>query len=280
MKIRKSLYIQISLLALGFLSTYTFSFSQNDRNPQLQLKAQIPERAAFITTDKLEQLYVVTPDNEVIKYNGKGQELFRYNDNTLGNITAIDATNPFQVMLFYGDFFAITLLDRTLNKITTINLLNLGYMDVRNAAVANDGTVWIYDHIEFKLKKINQRGDAMLESNNFNLLFGKEVLPLFLLERRNWLYLLTDNSGIKVFDTFGKYVKTIPETGFNQIQIVEEKLIFFRDGKLWVRRLDALEPRILIVGEVLEKADAVQIQQDKVFILADEQASIYQVTKP
>ena len=49
----------------------------------------IPIRAKNFATDKLSQVYVVTEQNEVIKYDPNGREMFRFNNNTLGDLQHI-----------------------------------------------------------------------------------------------------------------------------------------------------------------------------------------------
>ena len=89
------------------------------------LLKEIEIEARLITTDKLQQLYVVTVDNDVIKFSPQGKELFRFTNNTLGELTHIDVTNPFSVLLYYPDYLTVYTLDRTLNKTGEFNFLEL-----------------------------------------------------------------------------------------------------------------------------------------------------------
>jgi hypothetical protein len=75
-----------------------------------------------ISSDNLENLFVITPTNDIIKYNKNGQKLATANFKVLGNISSIDAGNPFEIYVFYRDQNKIIFLDNYTLKYDFINL--------------------------------------------------------------------------------------------------------------------------------------------------------------
>lgn len=77
--------------------------------------------------DKLHQIYVITPDNNIIKYDENGDILYRYTNNYLGAPSLIDASNPIQILVYYPGLQTIVTLDVTLNEISRTNLVSFGF---------------------------------------------------------------------------------------------------------------------------------------------------------
>ncbi len=184
----------------------------------------IGQASKYVITDKLGQVYIVNTADELIKYNAQGQQQFIYFDRTLGEISYIDATNPFQVLVFFEGFQAIVWLDRTLNPISMMRLSDFGFFQLNTIAVASDNRLWIYDNTTFQIKKIDNQGEVIVESMELNNL-TTNLNPNFIIEKNNRIYLNNPETGIFVFDIFGQYIETIPISNLTTFQIM--------DGQLW-----------------------------------------------
>jgi hypothetical protein len=187
---------------------------------------EIQQSAKWIAADQLRQLYVVTPSNEVIKYNAEGLELYRYNNNTLGTLQYIDPTDPFSLLLYYPDYQVVQVLDRTLNLLAEFKLWQYGIFQPRAIGMANDNQLWIYDEAVFRLKKLDPTGRVLAQSDDMNLLLGRQPRPAMLLVRQNRLWLPDPELGILVFDNFGQYSHTIPLKGVSQIRILDDRYLW------------------------------------------------------
>lgn len=229
------------------------------------------------TTDQLRNVYTVTKTNEVIKYNPAGEVQFRYNNNTLGNLVFIDATDPFNLLLFYPDFRSVVLLDRTLSETGAFDLFNLDVIDVPAVGISSDNNLWIYDDIKFILKKIDRNGKVVQESNNVSLVLDKTLTPNFILERSNALYINDPECGILVFDLFGNYTKTIDVKGLSQFQIIDQQLVYWQDGKLHVFNLKSLQTRSTDLQLPPDEEQLVRIEKDRLYVRTGPSLKIYQM---
>jgi len=233
------------------------------------------------STDQLRNVYTVTRINEVIKYTPDSKIQFRYNNNTLGNLTFIDATDPFNLLLFYPDFRRVILLDRTLSETGAFDLFNLDVIDVPAVGISSDNNLWIYDDLKFNLKKIDRNGDILQESNNISLVLGKTLEPNFILERNNGLYVNDPEIGILIFDLFGNYTKTIDVKGLVQFQVIDEQLIYWQNGMLNVFNLKALQTRSMDLKLPPDQDQLVRIEKDRLYVRTGPFLKIYQInTKP
>lgn len=190
--------------------------------------------AKFIAADPLGKLYVVTPSNEVQQYATDGSILYRYNNNTLGELTRIDATDPFQVMLYYEEYQTVVIVDRTLNPLSSINLWEFGIRQPMAPAMSNDNVLWVYDHADFRLRKLDRQGNTSLDSGDLNSILNTTPRPIEIVARHNLVALNDPETGLLLFDNFGQYLETLPLPGSSQIQLPDpERLVLYREGR-WI----------------------------------------------
>ncbi len=232
-------------------------------------------RAKNFATDKLSQVYVVTEQNEVIKYSSDGREMFRFNNNTLGNLQHIDVTDPFNILLYYPEFMTVLTLDRTLNKTVEYDLINLNLLDVNAVGMSNDNEIWIYDQVTFKLRKFNRRGQIIMESDDLNMLLYYNPSPNFILQRENTVYVNNPETGILVFDLFAHYIKTIDFKDLTDFQIFNNQLIFRKDEKLMSFHLQPLVLQTIELPAGTNKEDKIRIQKNRLFVKKEDKLLIY-----
>ncbi|MEO1627950.1 MAG: hypothetical protein AAFV25_22565 [Bacteroidota bacterium] len=261
-------------MAFLLLSSFHQSFAQDSiPNPpsdssRFKLLGHIQGEFQYFTTDKLQQCYAISPTNELIKYNREGKELFRYNNNWLGELAIVDATNPFNLFLYYPEYMTVITLDRTLNETSTYNFFDLDLTDVQAAGMSNDNNIWLYDNIRFTLKKIDRQGNVLLESNNLNLAIGHSIDPNFLVERNNQVYLNDPELGILVFDNFANYLHTLPLKSLRHFQVGEYLLSFQQNQQFLQYDLRSLLTYQRPGPTRLQQAQQVRLQ-DNCFYLSD-----------
>ena len=208
-----------------------------------QAASVFTQKIKNFTTDNLGNIYTLTLDNQVVKYTPEGVEQFRYPNRTLGEASLLDATNPFQLLLFFPDYQTVLTLDRTLSVTGQFNLFQLGFQRARAVGTSSDGWLWVYDETSFLLKKITADGTVMAQSGDLSLATGRPLHPVFLVEREQTVFLSDPEVGVLVFDAFGQYRKTIPLPGLTEFQVMDDQLVYFREGQLWSFHLTALLER-------------------------------------
>ncbi len=190
----------------------------------------LPFQASYLTTDALQQIYVATDEGKLIKLSKDGKTLFEYNNRRLGPLSSIDATNPFNILVYYKDLATIVLLDRTLSPLKEINLFELNIFEAQAVGLSNDNHIWIYDPISAQLKKINKEGKILFQSRDLKQVLRSTLNINSLIERNNQLYLNDPAKGIFIFDNFGQLQQQIPIIGIQHFQLLQEQLIYLQDG--------------------------------------------------
>jgi hypothetical protein len=249
-------------------------FAGSKRTPPI---LQINLETKFIAVDKLQQLYAVTPSNEVIKYAPDGAELYRYSNNILGDLSYLDATDPFNLLLFYGDYQLILTLDRTMNETAELNLLDLDALQVRAVGMSNDGHIWLYDPVKFRLKKVDANGSILAESQNLSLLLPQVPQPTQLVARENWVYLSDPAQGILLFNNFGQFQKVMNVEGVERFQVAQNRLIFKRNDALLAYDQRTFQTTSIPLPEDITADDQILWQKKRLYIRKMDRIEVYRL---
>ena len=226
-----------------------------------------PPAARLFTTDQLRQVYIGTPTNALIKLDPNLQEVFRYTNNRLGLLAQLDVSNPFSVLLYYPDYNTAITLDRTLNETGRLNLLEQGLVQVNAIGLSSDNQIWVYDELNNQLRKLSATGEGELASDDLSLLLGKDIRPNFLTARNRRVYLNDPEVGVLVFDLFGQYLKTIDILGLTDFQVLEDQLLYVRDGRLERFQLTSLLFQTIELPEGVEVHTGAEVQKGYLYDL-------------
>lgn len=243
---------------------------------EYQLVQTIETEAHYFSTDKLQNIYLASPQNEVVKYDKTGKAIFRYNNNRLGDLTLIDASNPFKIGLFYPELGNLIFLDRTMTQTGDFRLFDFNLIQIDAIALAADNNIWIYDKLDFALKKIDQNGALVFESGDLSLTLDEPISPNFLIEREQQIYVNDPNIGILVFDVFGQYEKTLEFKNLETFQILDGRLLFFQNGQLQAFNLQSLLMQEVKLPEGVGKDVEVLVQKNRLYVLENGELRIFE----
>lgn len=181
-----------------------------------------------VEVDNLNRLYVVDDKNKVINFSPENQELYRYANNRSGSVSTLDLSNPLRVVLFYDDFNHVKILDNTLSVITELGLSEM-YSDITACSSSNDGHLWVYDPIKFRLLKIRDNGSILIESSNVNDFGMIEVQISEIAEKNNTVILCDRNKGFYFFDNLGQYKFYFSAQGIRTLHFDGRQIIFYTE---------------------------------------------------
>src|SRR6478672_13345293 len=85
---------------------------------EYQLIRQVDTLAKITKIDNLGNFFLVTPQNEVMKFNPQGKFLWNYTNNSFGDIDQLDVTDPLRVVIYYPAHQQIIVLNNNLNEIS------------------------------------------------------------------------------------------------------------------------------------------------------------------
>ena len=184
----------------------------------------------YFTTDNLGNVYLVNHE-ELLKYLPNGKFFARYSNLRLGDISAVDATNPLKILVYYRNFQQIVFLDNQLSENSeSVSLENLGLEQTELVCAGSNNSFWVYNKQNNELLRYDENSKKIASTGNLKQLLGDDIMPVFMLEQNNYLYLNSPQQGIYVFDIFGNYNKLIAIKALSKFQVYDNQMYFQRDS--------------------------------------------------
>lgn len=175
--------------------------------------------------DPLGAQYVQHGNGKVVKTSARGDSTAVFNQsNRLGPLHGLVVRNPWKTLLLYKNYGYLVTVDAYLEPISTISLKTKNILSASAVAPSYDNQLWVFDDHEYRLKKINDRGELLMQSEDFRLLFDNSPVPTKMIDANGRIYLYDAKKGLFVFDSFGKWIRTVPVTGWLDFDIAQEEV--------------------------------------------------------
>ncbi len=260
------------ILYLVFTSQFTLLFSQ------ATVIKEISTVADFFTTDHLGNIYTLEK-NHIVKYDKNGEKLYFFSTNKYGNVTSIDASNPYKILVFFNEFSTLLFLDNTLSlNGQPINLQQKGLEMTTLAAASYQNGTWLYDALQYRLIRFDENLNITVNTPNLAQTTNIEINPKFIQEYNNFLYISNPTTGILVFDIFGAYIKTIPIKEVQKFQPIENEILYVKDHQFFRYNLKTND---FIFESLIQEATDCRLEKQRKFILKTESILIYEtINKP
>jgi len=225
----------------------------------------------YFKTDKLNQIYYISTSNVIHKVQTSTGIDYEYHNDLVGAFDYLDTSNPFALLAYASEYSVAIILDRTLNEVARFNLQDLGIWDAKAIALSNDNNIWVYDEVNFQLKKLDQQGKVISGSEDLSVYNGLMLRPDFILEKKNVIYVKDPAKGIYIFDVFGGFngdkVEVMIE---NDIQILDNKILYQKENRIQAIYLDAvLEKAINLPEKAPTEFTDFEIQNNTIYLLQE-----------
>jgi hypothetical protein len=213
---------------------------------QWQMIQVLPIQSKSMQADRMGNFYVVTPNNQLFKYNAKFERIATLNYVFSGSIDAVDVSNPLEIYLFYKELNQVIVLDNNLAYRGKLNLTDWGITQAACIGRSYDNGIWIFDLGDFQLKKFDKTGSLIQSSGNFRQFSqSSQLVPIACIDDGNRLFLIDEISGIYIFDVFGSFIKKHQIEGIKFVQIEKDCLYFLKDNSVFELKAGAQRKRIL-----------------------------------
>jgi hypothetical protein len=228
--------------------------------------------------DNLDNIYVLTATNQLKKTNSRGDSLAVFNDvKRYGAVTQLDVTNPLKLLLYYRNFSTIVVLDRFLNSRNTINLRRQEIFAANCISTSYDNNIWLYDEQDYKLKKIDDDGRVLLESNDFRMLFDSVPSAVQITDRNNFVYLYDSTKGFYSFDYYGSFKNRVPFLHWSNTGVSEKNVYGFSNNKLFSYQPLSLDLKEYPLPAFFGNYQAIKAVNNRVYLLKTDGLYIYAV---
>lgn len=231
---------------------------------------------ADFTVDNLGNFYVLTRSNQLKKLNPAGDSVSVYNDvRRYGKVHALDATNPLKLLLYYKDFGTVVVLDRFLNVRTTINLRERNLFQVKAISQSYDNNIWLYDEQEARLKKLDEEGNLLSQFSDFRQGLDATPSPVRIIDYDRQLYLYDPAAGLFIFDYFGTLKTKLGLLGWQDFQVVDNKVFGRKNGVLQQYQPGSLQLKEFALGTGFARADKLIISPRLLYVLKEGSIQVY-----
>lgn len=263
-------FIKIGLVLFVFLGLSIHGMAQS----QFKHYKTIDEPIRFFTTDPFKNIYAINDKEELLKFDEQGTLLFRFGIRELGPIQIVDASNPFKVIVFYEETNQLVVLDNNLSEISRTDLFDLNILSVSAISNSSNDEIWFFDRFNQQLIRLNNQLEISYKGEQLNETFDQQIEPHFMLEKQDAVYLNDSTQGIFVFDLFGNYQKTIRIKGLASFQVVNNLLVYLKDGQLKSRHLKLLSNTYQMLPAD-RTPSSVRIHDQRLYVLDSKRLHLY-----
>ena len=191
-----------------------------------RLRKTLKITGAQLAVDNLDNLYVLSNNEQLKKFSPNGDSIAVYNEvKRFGKLHTLDATNPLKLLLYYKDFATVVILDRVLGLRASLDLRRHNIQQASAIGLSYDNNIWVFDALNNKLKKVDEQGNQLMETEDFRALFNTSFQPTTIIDQNNSLYLYDPAIGVYQFDHFGTFQKKYPITKWQNIAVVGKHIV-------------------------------------------------------
>ena len=213
-------------------------------------------KAAIAGASQINNIWVIE-NKKVCKVTSKHELKPVYYNNLLGKPAAVDATDPFRIVVFYQQHQQIAILDNhgsSIGNTISIAALNLG--EVTLVCRSSRGGVWLYHRETNELLLTNPQGNRIV--SQFSLTQqNRQVMPNLLTEANGIIY-LGFGSFIHRYNSYG--VKLEP------LSISYEKTFMVLSKHLWIVDNGVAECRPLSNPSIVESTFKFPLNRNTIVI--------------
>ncbi|TVR78043.1 MAG: hypothetical protein EA412_09535 [Chitinophagaceae bacterium] len=188
--------------------------------------------AVIAKVDAIGNIYLITNEGTLIKYNREGKEIADFRERRFGKPGSLDVTNPMKIYLLYPEYSRVVVLDNMLNTKGVFDLNQRRLNTITNVAFSVDNNFWVYDKTERQVKKLSDNLEVLHESDDFRMLFNFDFDPVFMIERNNLLHISDGRNGIALFDLFGSFSKFIPLESVSEFSVDKNWIYYIESNSL------------------------------------------------
>lgn len=197
--------------------------------------AEFDFASSHFRVDDLGYLYALG-EQELVKYDREGNELFVYSRMDLGALSQLDVSDPLRPLLFFEETGTLVALDNTLSEQRVLRLWEGGMgMPIWVASGVNQ-EFWVYDALNKELLRIDERMSKRASSGYLPVLTGHDPEIVGMAERHEQLIVADKNYGLWVLDRFGTLVRKIPLKGIEEMRTHASGMVLkVGEAYFWLR---------------------------------------------
>jgi hypothetical protein len=230
------------------------------------------------SVDNLDNIYILDNRNQLKKYNSNGDSVAVFNDvKKYGQVTYMDVSNPLKVLLYYQNFSTVVMLDRVLNIRNIVDLRKQNIFRAKAIGQSYDNKIWVYDELEYKLKKLDEDGKLLQETPDFRLLLGQALTPQKIFDENKYVYLYDSTYGVYVFDYYGALKNNIMIQRWNNFKVAGKFIFGSKSDTLFRYEISAFQYDDWKMPEQIYRSRSFDFSASRLYALKKDGIEIYSI---
>ena len=236
-----------------------------------RLTNAIPVKADFIASNHYGQVFICE-NNILKKYDDSARLISIFSNQQNGEISSIDLTDPYKLLLFYKDLNKISFLDDRMAIVgNSIELDDLQLYNVSIVCKSKQFAVWIYDDFNNRLIQYAYNPKGVITEINLDPLNIQNVI--FMRESGNYLFVNTGEQ-IFIFDYYGSFIKKIDIKLKSDFQVNNEHVVYFKTGVIISVNINDLKSDTLKL-DFLSDVKNIQIENSRLYVQKSDSVLFY-----
>lgn len=226
-----------------------------------------------LSLDAVDNL-IVTTENEVQKYNPKGELQFSYSNLEFGEPSSIQSNSLQNNMIFYKDFNKIIFLDNKLSlKTDPIDLLKMGFYEIDAVCMSYDNGFWIFDPTNQKIIRFDRFLNQSNISENIDQYINSRLNVIKMKESTEFLVLFDKESGLYIFDKYGSFLFGLDKKNIKDFDLVESKLYYVIENNIFMYNIGNHSNKQIEIK--IDSIKKFSLSQNRLAVLKDNKIELY-----
>lgn len=258
-------------LCTGVLIVFCSLYFPESYSQEKIISVPIKNEIISAYVDRVGELYIITSANDIQKFDINGKLLSVYKEGAAP--TLFDPRDGSRLFAFFRKDRSVTHLSPSLVINNIVKIDSAFVLEPWLACSAGDHDLWILDAVDKTLKKLSLRTSTLpVEVNLPDDIKLSGVT--FMREYQGFLFLLERGKGIHVFNSMGRWIKTISASDLKYFNFLGEELYYPEQGSLIFTNLFSGDQRKLPISEPFEIA---LVTDERIFLVKKTNVNFFQL---
>ncbi|MCX7954037.1 MAG: hypothetical protein N3A01_02475 [Bacteroidales bacterium] len=243
----------------------------------LILLKTIEQSANLTAIDVMNNIYLVDKRN-LYMFDIEGNKKYEYINRYLDDITNIDVSDPFKILLFYKNFNKIIFLSNKLTELDNgVDLEDLNLYYIEAACRSSKNGFWVFDRI-FKnpIFITNSLEIKIKGSSIFIDSINTDTFNITMREINECLYICIPKKGIFIYDLQGNLADYKYFNGIEYFQVLNDSYLLLQiNGSLYTYNLKTEELQKIIADN--NRIVCFEFFKNKLMVSNGENVKIYEI---
>lgn len=214
-------------LILAALSLGTATFAQ----PKKLKTVEVSDTIAAAAVDRPGDLYVTLRSGQNQRFDKDGKLLNLYRKDPAP--TTFDPRDGARLFAFYRSGGYYDFLNTAFDIVGSYKIDSAFSLEPWLACTSGDYALWVLDASDWNLKKVNvPTGSVPVEVPLPPTIDRTKTDFIAMREYQSFVFVLNSKTGILVFNSMGKYIRTISAPNLKYFSFIGEELYYLQAGKL------------------------------------------------